>query len=170
MGFLLERGWGRTPRSWWCQQSCCKCKRGRIYWEFRRISQNVKTDGWIFLASQNSSKTTTCWFIDQTWGSKSMIPAMKSLSATIPKRWKRFTYCNPRFSWSSSTLKCCSSNKPSKRPQVSTKRISTGLKRIGLEQKKTVPVFQMWLKQTFSFLLQKLGQVSLDGQNMYTDL
>ena len=85
--FSFKRGWGRTPRSWWCQESCCKCKRGRIYWEFRGISQNVKTGGWIFSVSQNSSKTTKCWFIDQTWGSKSMIRAMKSLSETIPKRW-----------------------------------------------------------------------------------
>ena len=157
-----------TP--WWCWESCCKCKRGCIG-EFRGISQNV-TLAVEFFKSKQFREYKTCWSIDQTSGSKSMKPAMQSLACIHPKPSKnteRGSLCNPSFSWSSSTLKCCSSNKPSKRPQVSTKRISTGLKRIGLEQqKKRVPVFSWmedgrrcgWNKFTASFFVQKLGHNS----------
>ena len=52
------------------------------------------------------------------------IPPSHHPQPSIPSR--------PRLSVSSSALKFCSSKRPSRRPQVSTSRISTGLKRMGL--------------------------------------
>lgn len=108
--FFSERDWGRSENKneipWLEQLLPLKhCSQKRQDRDVGQAVANAKEDvlgnfaeflrmsNWrlIFLASQNSSKTTKCWFIDQTSGSKSMIPAMKSLSATIPKRSKRFT-------------------------------------------------------------------------------
>ena len=175
--FFSERDWGRSENKNgipWLEQllSLKHCSQQRQDRDVGQAVANAKEDvlgnfaeflrmsNWrlIFSASQNSSKTAKCWFIDQTWRSKSIIPAIKSLSSIhlkpIQKGWKSI---------------------------LSAIRVSHGVHQhwsVALPTSLlSVPKYlpnaspQVWrelaLKQTSSFRLQKLGQdgqVSLDGQ------